>query len=82
MMGKVSLVGNCVVDCVRSPFTGSGKKRDIDEYDFYYKHLDDDWKLQGHKHCRRIIEDFDVDGLYTEKRNFILSMELGEVFTA
>lgn len=52
---------------------GSGNKRDIDEYDFYYKHLiiwdDEALEIAGAYRlgdCREIIEDFDVDGLYTE----------------
>ncbi len=51
---------------------GSGKKRDIDEYDFYYKHIiiwdDEALEIAGAYRigeCRKIIEDFDMDGLYT-----------------
>lgn len=51
---------------------GSGEKRDIDSYDFYYKHLiiwdDEALEIAGAYRigdCREIIEDFDVDGLYT-----------------
>ncbi len=51
---------------------GSGRKRDIDEYDFYYEHLiiwdDEALEIAGAYRigdCSRVIEDFDVDGLYT-----------------
>lgn len=51
---------------------GSGKKRDIDEYDFYYKHIiiwdDDALEIAGAYRigeCSRIVEDFDQEGLYT-----------------
>jgi putative hemolysin len=51
---------------------GSGKKRDIDGYDFYYKHIiiwdDEALEIAGAYRigdCRGIIEDFDLDGLYT-----------------
>ena len=51
---------------------GSGKKRDIDGYDFYYKHLiiwdDEALEIAGAYRlgmCSEIIEDFEVDGLYT-----------------
>ncbi len=51
---------------------GSGKKRDIDGYDFYYKHLiiwdDEALEIAGAYRIgdsKRIIEDFDLDGLYT-----------------
>ena len=51
---------------------GSGKKRDIDEYDFYYKHLviwdDEALEIAGAYRlgvCSEIIEDFEVSGLYT-----------------
>jgi len=51
---------------------GSGKKRDIDCYDFYYKHLiiwdDDALEIAGAYRlgiCREIISDFDLEGLYT-----------------
>ena len=51
---------------------GSGKKRDIDGYDFYYKHLviwdDEALEIAGAYRlgvCSDIIEDFEVSGLYT-----------------
>ena len=51
---------------------GSGKKRDIDSYDFYYKHLiiwdDEALEIAGAYRlgiCREIISDFDLEGLYT-----------------
>ncbi len=51
---------------------GSGKKRDIDGYDFYYKHLviwdDEALEIAGAYRlgvCSEIIEDFEVNGLYT-----------------
>jgi putative hemolysin len=51
---------------------GSGKKRDIDSYDFYYKHLiiwdDETLEIAGAYRlglCRDIVDDFDVEGLYT-----------------
>ena len=52
---------------------GSGNKRDIDEYDFYYHHLiiwdDEALEIAGAYRvglCSQIVSDFDVDGLYTE----------------
>ncbi|HEY9190898.1 MAG TPA: GNAT family N-acyltransferase [Sulfurovum sp.] len=51
---------------------GSGKKRDIDGYDFYYKHLviwdDEALEIAGAYRlgvCSEIMEDFDREGLYT-----------------
>lgn len=51
---------------------GSGKKRDIDGYDFYYKHLiiwdDEALEIAGAYRlgvCKEIIHDFDMEGLYT-----------------
>jgi len=51
---------------------GSGEKRDIDSYDFYYKHLviwdDENLEIAGAYRigdCREIVEDFGVEGLYT-----------------
>ena len=51
---------------------GSGKKRDIDEYDFYYKHLiiwdDEALEIVGAYRlgmCKEIIEEFGIEGLYT-----------------
>ena len=51
---------------------GSGKKRDIDEYDFYYKHLiiwdEEALQIAGAYRvgdCKQIVEDFDRDGLYS-----------------
>lgn len=53
---------------------GSGKKRDIDSYDFYYKHLiiwdDEALEIAGAYRlgiCSKIVEDFDADGLYTSQ---------------
>jgi putative hemolysin len=52
---------------------GSGKKRDIDPYDFYYKHLiiwdDEDLEIAGAYRLAQsaeIIEEFGVEGLYTD----------------
>lgn len=51
---------------------GSGDKRDIDGYDFYYKHLiiwdEEALEIAGAYRigdCREIVEDFEVDGLYS-----------------
>lgn len=51
---------------------GSGKKRDIDGYDFYYKHLiiwdDEQLEIAGAYRLGlsgQIVEDFDIDGLYS-----------------
>jgi len=51
---------------------GSGKKRDIDSYDFYYKHLiiwdDEALEIAGAYRlglCSEIMDDFDMQGLYT-----------------
>ncbi|MFT7879303.1 MAG: lysophospholipid acyltransferase family protein [Sulfurimonas sp.] len=51
---------------------GSGKKRDIDEFDFYYKHLiiwdDEQLEIAGAYRLGlsgQIVEDFDIDGLYS-----------------
>lgn len=51
---------------------GSGKKRDIDEFDFYYKHLiiwdDEALEIAGAYRLGlsgEIVEDFDMEGLYT-----------------
>lgn len=51
---------------------GSGEKRDIDSYDFYYKHLviwdDESLEIAGAYRIgdsREILEDFGTDGLYT-----------------
>jgi len=51
---------------------GSGEKRDIDSYDFYYKHLviwdDENLEIAGAYRigdCKEIVEDFGVEGLYT-----------------
>lgn len=71
---------NCVIKEIgrlreisfRSVGEGSGKKRDIDGYDFYYKHLiiwdDEALEIAGAYRlglCREIIEDFEIEGLYT-----------------
>jgi len=52
---------------------GSGEKRDIDGYDFYYKHLiiwdDENLEIAGAYRigdCQQIVDDFGVDGLYTD----------------
>jgi len=75
-----SAIENCVIKEIgrlreisfRHVGEGSGKKRDIDGYDFYYKHLviwdDEALEIAGAYRlgvCSEIIEDFDVDGLYT-----------------
>ncbi|MBD3791190.1 MAG: lysophospholipid acyltransferase family protein [Campylobacterales bacterium] len=51
---------------------GSGKKRDIDGYDFYYKHLiiwdDEQLEIAGAYRLGlsgQIVEDFDIEGLYS-----------------
>jgi putative hemolysin len=51
---------------------GSGEKRDIDSYDFYYKHLviwdEENLEIAGAYRigdCKEIVEDFGVEGLYT-----------------
>ncbi len=76
-----SEIENCVIKEIgrlreisfRHVGEGSGKKRDIDGCDFYYKHLviwdDEALEIAGAYRlgdCKKIIEDFDVDGLYTE----------------
>jgi len=75
-----SEIENCVIKEIgrlreisfRHVGEGSGKKRDIDGYDFYYKHLiiwdDEALEIAGAYRlgvCTEIIDDFDVDGLYT-----------------
>jgi putative hemolysin len=75
-----SEIENCVIKEIgrlreisfRHVGEGSGKKRDIDGYDFYYKHLiiwdDEALEIAGAYRigmCREIIDDFDLDGLYT-----------------
>lgn len=75
-----SEIENCVIKEIgrlreisfRHVGEGSGKKRDIDGYDFYYKHLiiwdDEALEIAGAYRlgvCKDIIDDFDVDGLYT-----------------
>ena len=75
---------------------GSGKKRDIDSYDFYYKHLiiwdEENLEIAGAYRigdCSSIVEDFGVDGLYTDTLfnfsesfypYFEQSLELGRSF--
>ena len=51
---------------------GSGEKRDIDSYDFYYKHIiiwdEEALEIAGAYRvgeCREIVEDFGMEGLYT-----------------
>ncbi|MEA1879657.1 MAG: lysophospholipid acyltransferase family protein [Campylobacterota bacterium] len=75
-----SEVENCVIKEIgrlreisfRHVGEGSGKKRDIDGYDFYYKHLiiwdDEALEIAGAYrigNCSDIIHDFDIEGLYT-----------------
>lgn len=75
-----SEVENCVIKEIgrlreisfRHVGEGTGKKRDIDGYDFYYKHLiiwdNETLEIAGAYRigdCREIIEDFDQEGLYT-----------------
>ncbi len=75
-----SEVENCVIKEIgrlreisfRHVGEGSGEKRDIDSYDFYYKHLviwdDENLEIAGAYrigNCAEIIEDFGIDGLYT-----------------
>ena len=99
-----SEVENCVIKEIgrlreisfRHVGEGSGKKRDIDGYDFYYKHLiiwdDDALEIAGAYRlgmCSEIINDFDLEGLYTSTlfkfdKNFEpylgKSIELGRSF--
>ncbi len=75
-----SEVENCVIKEIgrlreisfRHVGEGSGEKRDIDSYDFYYKHLviwdNEALEIAGAYRigeCKEIVEDFGVDGLYT-----------------
>ena len=75
-----SVMENCVIKEIgrlreisfRHVGEGSGKKRDIDGYDFYYKHLiiwdDEALEIAGAYRlglCSEIMADFDVEGLYT-----------------
>lgn len=75
-----SEVENCVIKEIgrlreisfRHVGEGTGKKRDIDGYDFYYKHLiiwdNETLEIAGAYRigdCREIIENFDEEGLYT-----------------
>ena len=75
-----SEVENCVIKEIgrlremsfRHVGEGSGEKRDIDSYDFYYKHLiiwdDEALEIAGAYRigdCREIVEEFGKDGLYT-----------------
>lgn len=75
-----SEIENCVIKEIgrlreisfRHVGEGSGKKRDIDGYDFYYKHLiiwdDEALEIAGAYRlgvCSEIMDDFDVEGLYT-----------------
>lgn len=53
---------------------GSGRKRDIDSFDLYYKHLviwdDEALEIAGAYRiglCKDILDNFDVDGLYTSR---------------
>jgi len=75
-----SEVENCVIKelgrlreiSFRHVGEGSGEKRDVDVYDFYYKHIviwdDESLEIIGAYRigdCREILEDFDKEGLYT-----------------
>lgn len=75
-----SEIENCVIKEIgrlreisfRHVGEGSGKKRDIDSYDFYYTHLiiwdDEALEIAGAYRlgiCKEIISDFDLEGLYT-----------------
>ncbi len=75
---------------------GSGEKRDIDNYDFHYKHLiiwdDDNLEIAGAYRiadCREVLEHFGKEGLYsstlftfdtTFDRYFPNALELGRSF--
>ncbi|WP_232087486.1 lysophospholipid acyltransferase family protein [Sulfurovum sp. ST-21] len=75
---------------------GSGEKRDVDSYDFYYKHIviwdDSDLEIAGAYRigeCAQIIEDFGGEGLYTStlfkydkafEPYFCRGLELGRSF--
>ena len=75
---------------------GSGKKRDLDEFDFYYEHIvlwdEKDLEIVGSYRiakAQEMIEMFDVDGLYTAtlfeydqnfERFFNDGIELGRSF--
>ena len=75
---------------------GSGKRRDIDKYDFYYKHLiiwdEDNLEIAGAYRigdCKEIVNLFGIDGLYTStlfefkdefKEYFSNALELGRSF--
>ncbi|HHE05924.1 MAG TPA: lysophospholipid acyltransferase family protein [Epsilonproteobacteria bacterium] len=75
---------------------GSGEKRDIDSYDFYYKHLviwdEEDLEIAGAYRigdCQEIVDDFGSEGLYTStlfrfsadfERYFAQGLELGRSF--
>ncbi len=75
-----SSIENCVIKEIgrlreisfRHVGEGTGEKRDIDGYDFYYKHLiiwdNENLEIAGAYRigeCDEIIEDFGVEGLYT-----------------
>ncbi|WP_295420650.1 lysophospholipid acyltransferase family protein [Sulfurovum sp.] len=75
-----SVVENCVIKEIgrlreisfRHVGEGSGEKRDIDSYDFYYKHLiiwdEESLEIAGAYRigeCREIVDDFGIEGLYT-----------------
>jgi len=75
-----SEVENCVIKEIgrlreisfRFVGEGSGKKRDIDSYDFYYKHLviwdDETLEIAGAYRIGisgQIVDDFDIEGLYS-----------------
>jgi len=70
--GVIKEIGRLREISFRHVGEGSGKKRDIDGYDFYYKHLviwdDEVLEIAGAYRlgvCSEIIEDFDVSSLYT-----------------
>ncbi|MCF6207225.1 MAG: lysophospholipid acyltransferase family protein, partial [Sulfurovum sp.] len=75
-----SMMENCVINEIgrlreisfRHVGEGSGEKRDIDAYDFYYKHLiiwdEEALEIAGAYRigeCWDIVEEFGVEGLYT-----------------
>jgi 1-acyl-sn-glycerol-3-phosphate acyltransferase len=75
---------------------GSGKKRDKDSYDIYYKHIilwdEDNLEIAGSYrigHTPEVVREFGVDGLYTStlfdygkefQSYFLNSIELGRSF--
>ena len=76
-----TVVENCVLKEIgrlreisfRHVGEGSGEKRDIDSYDFYYKHLiiwdDENLEIAGAYRigdCHQIVNNFGIEGLYTD----------------